>query len=117
MPKLVSSAIIAAFGEGDLFAVGITDKATALGNLVINAAAGGVVLPTHAIESFARHCFSALDAIHRAGELADSEERFRAVFENASDGIFLLAVDGALLSVNAAFAEMHGYTTRPTRRR
>ena len=110
MPKVVSSAIIATFGQGDLFAVGITDKVTALGNLVINAATGDVGLPTSAIESFAHHCFSALDVIRRTRELADSEERFRAVFENASDGICLLATDGALVFLNPAFAEMHGYT-------
>ena len=42
--------------------------------------------------------------------LRESEERFRAVFETAEEGILLLSTDGMVKSVNAAFARMHGYT-------
>jgi PAS domain S-box-containing protein/putative nucleotidyltransferase with HDIG domain len=44
------------------------------------------------------------------GTLLESEERFRAVFEGAADGIFLLSSDGAVKFANAAMAAMHGYT-------
>ena len=43
--------------------------------------------------------------------LRDSEARFRMLFDQANDGIFLLSPDGALMSVNEAFARMHGYST------
>ncbi len=42
--------------------------------------------------------------------LKASEERYRAQFDLASEGIFLLSSEGDLLEVNAAFARMHGYT-------
>jgi PAS domain S-box-containing protein len=42
--------------------------------------------------------------------LRKSEEKFRVLFENAKDGIFLLSSNGEIVSVNAAFARMHGYT-------
>jgi diguanylate cyclase (GGDEF)-like protein/PAS domain S-box-containing protein len=38
-----------------------------------------------------------------------AEEKYRAIFEDAVVGIFQTAPDGRPLSVNRAFAEMHGY--------
>ena len=45
----------------------------------------------------------------RTGELKRSEERFRTIFENATEGIFQIAPDGRCLSINPAFARIHGY--------
>jgi PAS domain S-box-containing protein len=38
------------------------------------------------------------------------EERFRALFDRASDGIMILSPKGRLISVNESFARMHGYS-------
>ena len=46
-----------------------------------------------------------------AKALQASEERFRRLFEGASDGIMTLTADGALVAVNDSFARMHGYST------
>ena len=46
----------------------------------------------------------------RQETLKDSEERFRQLFDGASDGIMILSPGGQLLAVNEAFARMHGYT-------
>ena len=43
-------------------------------------------------------------------ELRESEERYRTLFQQASDGIFYMTTDGDLLAVNESFARMHGYT-------
>lgn len=40
----------------------------------------------------------------------DSEERFRAAFENTPIGMDLIALDGKITQVNKAFCEMIGYT-------
>jgi PAS domain S-box-containing protein len=42
--------------------------------------------------------------------LAESEARYRAQFDLASEGIFTLSPAGVIVDVNAAFAGMHGYT-------
>jgi PAS domain S-box-containing protein len=42
--------------------------------------------------------------------LAQSEARYRAQFDLASEGIFSLSPAGVIVDVNAAFAGMHGYT-------
>ncbi|MGZ8450169.1 MAG: PAS domain S-box protein [Candidatus Deferrimicrobiaceae bacterium] len=41
--------------------------------------------------------------------LRENEERYRALFHQASDGIFLLSSDGKLLDLNESYARMHGY--------
>jgi len=43
-------------------------------------------------------------------ELRESEERFRLAFENASDGVCLVGLDGRLLRVNARMCEIFGYS-------
>jgi len=43
-------------------------------------------------------------------ELADSEARFRATFENAAVGVALVGTDGSILRANSSFARMLGYT-------
>ncbi|MBZ5514733.1 MAG: PAS domain S-box protein [Acidobacteriia bacterium] len=51
-----------------------------------------------------------LDAIEGTeGELQESEERYRDLFENASDFVYLLDLKGNFTSVNAALAETIGY--------
>jgi len=49
---------------------------------------------------------------HKRSEevLRESEEKFRVLFENAKDGIFLMTCQGVIVSLNTAFADMHGYT-------
>ncbi len=42
-------------------------------------------------------------------ELRRSEEKYRNIFENASEGIFQITPDGRYLSVNPAVAKIHGY--------
>ena len=40
-----------------------------------------------------------------------AEEKFRGLFENAAEGIFLTSVDGRYMSVNPALARMCGYSS------
>lgn len=46
----------------------------------------------------------------RTAEVRQSEETYRALFENANDAIFLIQVDGFFLRVNKRCAELLGYT-------
>jgi PAS domain S-box-containing protein len=46
----------------------------------------------------------------RTGQLARSEQLFRALFEQAIDGIFFLDAAGKVISVNESFARLHGRT-------
>ena len=44
--------------------------------------------------------------------LRESEERYRALFTRAVDGVFILSTDGSLVEVNESLASMHGYSVQ-----
>ena len=44
-------------------------------------------------------------------DLLNSEKRYRSIFEGAIEGIFQESLDGALLTVNPAMADMFGYAS------
>ena len=46
----------------------------------------------------------------RTAQLAKSEQLFRALFEQASDGILFLDTAFKIISVNESFARLHGFT-------
>ncbi|MEE4240305.1 MAG: response regulator [Desulfopila sp.] len=46
---------------------------------------------------------------HKTEELARAEEKFRSIFENATEGIYINDFEGKLLEVNPAYAAMFGY--------
>jgi len=48
-------------------------------------------------------------AVHDA--LRQSREKYRAIFDNATEGIFQLATDGRLLAANRALAGIFGYSS------
>jgi diguanylate cyclase (GGDEF)-like protein/PAS domain S-box-containing protein len=41
--------------------------------------------------------------------LSEAEEKYRAIFEDAVIGIFQISADGRPISINRAFAKIHGY--------
>ena len=41
--------------------------------------------------------------------LRRAEQKYRSIFENATEGIFQTTPDGHYLSANPALARMHGY--------
>ena len=70
----------------------------------------------HPIYDFSGQVIGAIECIRditdkrRAEEaLAESEEKYRAIFENATEGIYQSTPEGRYLSVNPAFARMSGF--------
>ncbi len=45
-------------------------------------------------------------------KLREAEERYRMLFTQAGEGVFVLSGDGTLVEVNESFARMHGYGAR-----
>lgn len=45
----------------------------------------------------------------RTKELSISEQKYRALFDNANDGVAVLDKNGAILNVNQRFSELHGF--------
>ncbi|MFG3419024.1 putative bifunctional diguanylate cyclase/phosphodiesterase [Micromonospora sp. NPDC049460] len=64
-------------------------------------------------ERIARSAWQARDEVEQA--LRDSEARFRAVFVGAPTGIGIAGIDGRIIDVNQAFADMLGYSVEELR--
>jgi len=48
--------------------------------------------------------------------LRQSEQHYRALFDQGSEGIVIMTLDHNIVEVNRAFAEMHGYTVEQLKR-
>lgn len=61
------------------------------------------------LQLLADHCGEALNRIHAEASLFESEERYRELFENARDAIYVHDLRGRYISVNHAAEELTGY--------
>ncbi len=113
----VADAIGKMAGVRDVYTLGITDGERALGNLHIFTTGQCAELPTHVVETFVRHCFSALAGIRRARDLVDSAAHSALLIDSMVEGIALHEIilddngtpcDYRFLDVNSAFEEMTG---------
>ncbi len=60
------------------------------------------------LQTLADHCAGALARLQATSALATSEERFRLVWENATDGMRLTDREGRIVAANEAFCRMMG---------
>src|SRR5688500_1519550 len=52
---------------------------------------------------------SSRELLERNAALPAAERKYRAIFENATEGIFQATPEGRLISANPAMAEIYGY--------
>lgn len=67
------------------------------------------LLITTGVYLFATHYRASLDRLRRS-RLAETERRYRALFEHANDGILILDFEGRHLGVNRRMTEIIGYS-------
>ena len=60
------------------------------------------------LQTLADHCGGALERINAAGALCEREQRFRDLFVNSPDGIFVEDLNGNVLDVNPAACQLQG---------
>ncbi len=54
-----------------------------------------------------------LQLAEKSFSIEQSEQKYRLIFNNISEGIFQITTDGKFLTINPAFAKMLGYTSIP----
>ncbi|MHB8965187.1 MAG: PAS domain-containing sensor histidine kinase [Coriobacteriia bacterium] len=74
IPRPLAKSLEGILGIHDVYTIGISDSEEAHGNLHFLTRTEGVALPTYIIESFARHCFTALSGIRKARALEESRD-------------------------------------------
>ncbi|HUZ05877.1 MAG TPA: PAS domain S-box protein, partial [Candidatus Paceibacterota bacterium] len=61
-------------------------------------------------QTLADQCSGALDRVQAREQLLESDKRFRDLFDNSPDAIFVEDMDGTVLDVNFAACVLHGLT-------
>jgi PAS domain S-box-containing protein len=62
------------------------------------------------LQTLAEQCSGALERLQTREQLRESDQRFRDLFENSPDAIFVEDLDGTVLDVNFAACVLHGLT-------
>ena len=62
------------------------------------------------LQTLADQCGGALERVRAEQDLRESRQRFRDLFENSPDAIFVEDMDGTVLDVNFAACVLHGQT-------
>jgi PAS domain S-box-containing protein len=62
------------------------------------------------LQTLAEQCSGALERVQSREQLRETEQRFRDLFENSPDAIFVEDLDGTVLDVNFAACVLHGMT-------
>jgi PAS domain S-box-containing protein len=62
------------------------------------------------LQTLADQCGGALERVHAEEALRESQQRFRDLFENSPDAIFVVDLQGSVLDVNLAGSLLHGFT-------
>ena len=62
------------------------------------------------LQTLADQCSGALERVRAEQDLRESRQRFRDLFENSPDAIFVEDLDGTVLDVNFAACLLHGLT-------
>lgn len=117
IPPRLADSLVSAIGLHDVYAIGIADRASSVGGLLILTRAADCDLPTYLIESFARHCFSTLTGISTARDLAEKAQGNSLLLGSMTEGLALHEIvldeagapcDYRFLDVNPAFEKMTG---------
>ncbi|HEX7577651.1 MAG TPA: PAS domain S-box protein, partial [Verrucomicrobiae bacterium] len=62
------------------------------------------------LQTLAEQCSGALERVQSREQLRESDQRFRDLFENSPDAIFVEDLDGTVLDVNFTACVLHGMT-------
>ncbi|MDO8551489.1 MAG: PAS domain S-box protein [bacterium] len=108
----ISQKLAAELNLGNIYIIPfiVGDDNDFLGSVVILLKKGQILSNQDLLEAIVNQTSSALKRKRAEEKLRESEERFRAIFEDAAIGIALADMNGRPIEVNKTFEDMIGYT-------
>jgi PAS domain S-box-containing protein len=73
---------------------------------------GNCMISTSSYSEHGSHQKGTIHVVHDTTDRHDAEEKYRLIFEQAQEGVFVATPGGKLLDCNDAFVRMLGYDTR-----
>ncbi len=108
IPRAACDSLEKLLGIGVAYSIGFVWKDALYGNATIVMRAGEVIAAPAAVETFVRQAAIALQRRATEDALRQSEESFRALAENAHDGILIADENGTHVFANRRAAGMFG---------
>ena len=112
----VSRSIEQLLGVREVWSIGVADAGHAYAGIHIFVRDERPEMPAGVVESFANLCYVTLAGLEAQAQLAESEQRFRALIEQTDEGISVGHPDGRILVYNPAMERISGYTREQVER-
>lgn len=116
LPADVSRLVEQLVGVREFWSIGVADAGHAYAGIHVVLREQRPEMPAGVVESFANLCFVTLVGLKAQAQLAESEERFRALIEQTHEGISVGHPDGRILVYNPAMEQISGYAREEVER-
>jgi PAS domain S-box-containing protein len=108
MPKAITQQLVRLLSLRDVYLIGLRRDNTLYAGIQFYTHRDYPIKQPTLIEAFVQQVSLAVQRVQAVKSLHESERRYRALFEQSNDGVFLLSTDGKHLAVNHRGAEMLG---------
>jgi len=110
VPKAISAQLAKLFNIGQIYLIGLQRDAEMYAGLQLYMRGEATIEHPEIIETFVQQASIVLQRLHAIKSLRESELRYRALFQQSNDAVFILGLAGEHLHVNQRGADMLGYT-------
>lgn len=110
LPKPVCDALDVLLDIGTIYGMGFATENMLMGNVVLISPKGVVLERPAFVEGFIKQAAVALQKRRAERSLAESESRYRGIFENIQDVYYESSIDGVLLEISPSVERLTRYT-------
>lgn len=109
LPRPVIRQIVRFFNLGDIYVIGLQKDGTLYAGIQLYMRGDAKVAHPDLIEAFIHQASTVIQRLQAVKSLQESEMRYRSLFEQSNDAVFILDLEGAHQHVNQRAADMLGY--------
>lgn len=111
LPKAISKQLARLFNIGEVYLIGLQKDGELYAGIQLYMRGNETIENPEIIDNFVQQASIILQRLHAIKSLRESELRYRALFQQSNDAVFILGLAGEHLHVNERGADMLGYRT------